>query len=373
MAEPTFTNDVTPSGKPHLRMFWYFNGEKIRKTFPAQKAADKWVRNRRKGAGVVERSLMDTDGPEQADIITALKLSREHAFTLTEAARAYIEAQPAPMVTVTLEEAEKEFYIHCRRENVRPITITKYEQAFRMLRAKVAKPATEISRSDINQFLDNPDWSFATRNWYLRHCRTMFNWLLANERIAASPFAGIKQKRTDEKAPCILTVKQTDALMKASAKSDKGTLPYLAIGIFAGVRPAGIERLTWEDIDLRQKVIQVPGSTNKTRDRYVCEMQPNLVKWLRTVKGAEIIPTNLRKRYEAVRTAAKIEWATTSCATLLPAIIWPPSKTPARPLSNSDTKEIRPCCSATTGTSSRRWRERNSSRFPLDPCFFASE
>ena len=289
-------------------MFWYFNGDKIRKTFSDQKSADQWVRKHRKGAGVVERSLLEADGTEQADIITALDLARENGFTLTEAARAYIEARPAVVARITIEDTESDFYQQCRRENVRTITVEKYEGALRMLKAKVNKPANEITKSDIEDFLDNPDWSFSTRNWYIRHCRPYFNWLLDAGRISTSPFGGVKQKPTDDVAPCIFTVKQTKALLKTAAESDRGTLPYLTIGLFSGIRPAGLERLTWNDIDLGQKVIHVPGATNKTRDRYVCDIQPNLLKWLQPIEGNDIIPINFRKRYEAIRLRAGIKW-----------------------------------------------------------------
>lgn len=308
MAEPKFTPTETPGGEPRVSMFWYFNGEKIRKTFKTEKEGKAWCRKQRKAAGTVERSILDADGPEQADIVTALDLARGHGFTLTEAARAFIESRPAKVELVEMVTAEREFLKHCRRENLRSTTVGNYERALRMLRVMVDKPATDITRSDIDDFLDNPDWDFATRNWYIRHCRPVFNWLLANDRIAKSPFKGVKQKAVDQKPPCIFMFKCAAVLMTAAHKHDPGTVPYLALGIFAGIRPESLSRLTWDDIDLRQKVIHVTGTTNKTRDRYVCDIQPNLVKWLRLMKGADIIPVNLRKRYEAVRRISKVEW-----------------------------------------------------------------
>ena len=308
MAEPKFTAIETAAGKARVAMFWYFNGEKIRKTFKSQKEGEKWCRGHRRKAGTVERSLLDADGPEQADIVTALDMAREHGFTLTEAARAFIDAKPVEVADLELEDVEREFLRHCHRENRRQTTINNYERALRMLRMKVLKLANEITRSDIDEFLDNREWDFATRNWYIRHCRPLFNWLLEQDRIAVSPFHGVKQKSVDEKPPCVLTVKQTAKLMAAAVAHDPGTIPYLALGLFAGIRPSGLERLTWKDIDLRQKVIHVTGSTNKTRDRFLCDMQPNLSKWLKLAKSNDIVPTNFRKRYEAVRLIAGTEW-----------------------------------------------------------------
>ena len=82
-------------------------------------------------------------------------------------------------------------------------------------------------------------------------------------------------------------------------------LPYIAVGAFAGLRAAEIERLEWQDIDFEENEIAV-SSENKTGERHV-DMLPALREWLpfRQLSGP-VTPANLRKHFECAREAAQI-------------------------------------------------------------------
>jgi integrase len=56
-------------------------------------------------------------------------------------------------------------------------------------------------------------------------------------------------------------------------------LPFHAICMFSGVRTAECERLTWDNIDFKDRTIVVTKANSKTAGRRI-ETQPNLVAWL---------------------------------------------------------------------------------------------
>jgi integrase len=60
----------------------------------------------------------------------------------------------------------------------------------------------------------------------------------------------------------------------------KNFLPFLAIGAFAGLRSAEIERLEWKEIDFTGGFITVEGQKAKTRSRRIVPILPNLAQWL---------------------------------------------------------------------------------------------
>src|SRR6267142_837623 len=62
--------------------------------------------------------------------------------------------------------------------------------------------------------------------------------------------------------------------------ADSETLPFWAIGAFAGLRRAEIERLAWNEIDFEAGVIEVKESKSKTASRRLVTIQPNLYEWL---------------------------------------------------------------------------------------------
>ena len=89
-------------------------------------------------------------------------------------------------------------------------------------------------------------------------------------------------------------------------------LPYIAIGLFAGLRRAELERLDWSEIDFESGLIEVTAQNSKTAQRRFVTMQPNLREWLlplRKHKG-NVTPQNcFRELFEQARAAAGIvEW-----------------------------------------------------------------
>jgi integrase len=85
-------------------------------------------------------------------------------------------------------------------------------------------------------------------------------------------------------------------------------LPFWAIGAFAGLRRAEIERLTWSEIDFDADVIEVKASKSKTASRRLVTIQPNLRAWLalyRTRIG-RVCPVNLKRKLNDDRERAEL-------------------------------------------------------------------
>jgi len=101
--------------------------------------------------------------------------------------------------------------------------------------------------------------------------------------------------------------------------ADSETLPFWAIGAFAGLRRAEIERLALNEIDFEAGVIEVKESKSKTASRRLVTIQPNLCEWLapyRTHTGP-VCPVNLQQKINADRERAglRTDGRTTGCGT----------------------------------------------------------
>lgn len=57
-------------------------------------------------------------------------------------------------------------------------------------------------------------------------------------------------------------------------------VPYLAIGAFAGLRAAEIQRLDWSRVKLAERHIEVTAGTAKTASRRIVPISDNLAAWL---------------------------------------------------------------------------------------------
>ena len=96
--------------------------------------------------------------------------------------------------------------------------------------------------------------------------------------------------------------RRSASLLKAALASDTTMLPYLTLGIFAGIRPHEIMRLSWKDIS--GQGILLKGHKAKTRQRRFVSVQATLESGFRLT--GQIPPTNKRKRLEAIREAAGV-------------------------------------------------------------------
>src|SRR5207248_4608051 len=89
-------------------------------------------------------------------------------------------------------------------------------------------------------------------------------------------------------------------------------LPYIAIGLFAGLRRAEIERLDWSEVDFESGLIEVTARNAKTARRRHVTIQPNLREWLlplRKHRGNVTPEATFRQAFNQARTAAGIdEW-----------------------------------------------------------------
>ncbi|MGI8435938.1 MAG: tyrosine-type recombinase/integrase [Chthoniobacterales bacterium] len=144
-----------------------------------------------------------------------------------------------------------------------------------------------------------------TRNNFRRVLIVAFNFAKGRGYCLANPaFTTAKAKVVD--APVrILTAKETTRLLNAATEE---TLPYFAIGAFAGLRSAELARLDWSNVDFESGLIEVTAKKSKTARRRFIKMQPNLVAWLAPYRlhTGSVLPINARKKLEAVRKVAKL-------------------------------------------------------------------
>jgi len=109
-----------------------------------------------------------------------------------------------------------------------------------------------------------------TRINYLRVFTSFFNFARTRRLIEFNPRDknAIKRPKLDESLPAVFTVKEVECLLYTASDKASAIVPYLAIGFFAGIRTAELERTNWQDIDFSAKLITVrPEVAEKWRQR----------------------------------------------------------------------------------------------------------
>jgi integrase len=147
-----------------------------------------------------------------------------------------------------------------------------------------------------------------TRNHFRRLLIVAFNFAKGRGYCVANPAAESARAKEIESAVGILSVEETARLLESAAPE---VVPYLAIGAFAGLRRAELERLDWREVDLQSGLIEVTAAKAKSARRRFVRIQPNLGRWLQphAQLSGSVVPPNYRELLNTAREAAGIvDW-----------------------------------------------------------------
>jgi integrase len=158
-----------------------------------------------------------------------------------------------------------------------------------------------------------------TRNNFRRVLNVAFNF--ARDRGYSVDNAAEKSAKAKavETPAGILSVEEASRLLE---NAPENLVPYIAIGAFAGLRRAELERLDWKEVDLQEGLIEVTAKKAKSARRRFVEIKPNLLLWLRAYAQpcGPVTPCGYRKLLARARRAAG-RGQTMPYATVLRAII----------------------------------------------------
>ena len=162
----------------------------------------------------------------------------------------------------------------------------------------------QISSSMIeNWFLGNK-WQRSTIDGVIAKIGPFFSWCVREGYCQINPCGAVKRPRRDDSPPSIFTPHESRRLLLTAFKTDPGMIPYLAIGLFAGVRPLEIQRLQKQDFT--EQYIEITAAKAKTRKRRLVSLSNNLKLWLRL--GGDLPPINKPKRLSKILQKAGLEW-----------------------------------------------------------------
>ncbi len=170
------------------------------------------------------------------------------------------------------------------------------------------QPVAAITSSAIDDWLRALPVSPVTRNHYRRLIVLAFNFAVHRGYAPTNPAEKTAKAQERGSKIGILTTAEAARLLENAARE---ILPYIAIGLCAGLRRAEIERLDWSEVDFESGLIEVKAEKSKTAQRRFVTIQPNLREWLLPVRKhkGSVRPEDFRKRFDQAREGAGIvDW-----------------------------------------------------------------
>jgi integrase len=297
--------------RPHLKFVVNYReaGQRKRRFFEAKEPA--------KTFAALKNIELQRNGTEHAEFPTALRVMAQNAVeqlkpfgkTIADAVSFYLPHLQASNRSCTFAELLAELLPAKKADGASKPYLTDLRCRLGQFESVFGnRLVSEIQAHEIDRWLRDLDVSPVTRNNSRRVLRTAFSFAVAHNYCVENPAAKTAKAKEIEGTVGILSVPETARLLEAA---DAELVPFIAIGAFAGLRRAEIERLDWSEVDLDQRLITVQAVKAKSARRRFVKIHANLAKWLAPYAAHRgmVAPGNCRKMLEATRAAAGIkEW-----------------------------------------------------------------
>lgn len=276
-----------------------------RKFFDTRREAENEERETAKqstNAGVVVGAL---SSKERTDVNIAIHDAKELGMSLREIVEAYKKLMSKNAVTSkkTLSEVIAETIAFKRKKGAdeRYVGPLKYflerfakgrlpaegDLNPRWIGDQNKTPIAAITPADIEAWLgdlkgdDGGQPAPSTVNGVINKLSAMFALaFFPFEYIPSNPMDKVMRLPDKGKTPLIYTPQQISDLLWVCRQTDKAFLPYMVLGMFAGVRPEELEKLKWSHIDLKGGELSIDETVAKMGERRYPKFEPLLGPWL---------------------------------------------------------------------------------------------
>lgn len=303
------------------------NGKRVRKFFKTKKAASTFVHETKiKLANEGLSALTIGDDLRIMAVQCAEQLS-PYGKTLADATAYYLDHLQRTERSCTFTELVASFTAAKTKDGASDRYLSDLRTRFgRVTQDFGPRKVATIDAREIDDWLRDLPLSPQSRNNFRTVLHALFAYAEGRGYCALNPVAKTAKAKLVDKAPDIFTPAEAQALLEAAlpapppepgATADAGEpwlgnpdiIPALAIGLFAGLRQAEIERLDWSEVDLGRSFIEVTAEKAKTKKRRLVKMEPNLASWLAPFvrKTGNVMPPNYRHKLDATWRKAGLE------------------------------------------------------------------
>lgn len=273
------------SGKTAWQVACMVNGERIREAFPTKAEAET------KATQI--RQMIENEGAAALNVPIALRVEADKCakmlepfpgMTITEAVEYYVERVLRYRTAPTVASVLAEMIEAKRTSGRRSLTIKSFRtRGERFCKTFGNRRLSSVTAEEINQWMNDKavhgsELGAVSRINYLVVIGNLFNYGVRRSYCDANPVKLVDRPSREDGEPGIFTVAQCVRLLEHSEKYR--LLPYVAVGLFAGLRAAEMQRLDWNAVRLSERSIIVGSEVAKKRSRRVVEINDTLAAWL---------------------------------------------------------------------------------------------
>lgn len=289
---------------------WKENGKRKRKFFATQKDAETWADL--KNTELANYGIRALTMPEdlRLEAVKAAEQLRPFGRSLSEAVDHFISHMSSCARSCTIQLLIEEF-VESRRNKGRSHRYVKdlRSRLERFRKVFGNRVTATLTTREIDSWIIGLGLGPQSQNNFRAVLSTLFSYAVSRGYASTHPVSAIEKAKVIADAPGILAPGGMASLLNIARETQPDMLAYLAIGAFAGLRIAELERLAWKNVDLAARYIHVTARASKTAKRRLVKIEANLAAWLAISKCSEeqVRPLNHRTKLLRIREKAKLK------------------------------------------------------------------
>ncbi len=217
--------------------------------------------------------------------------------SIIEAARYFAKRHPSKMPKKTVPEIVQELLETKEQDGVSDVYLKDLKGRLGRFEKKFTGKIALVTAAEIEGFLrglktepkangeTSKPLSGKSRNNYRRAIGTLFNFAEARGFLARG-LGEMESVALAKEQHGEIEIFRPEEMAALLAAADPKLVPFLAIGAFAGLRHAELQRLDWAEVRLDDGFIEVKASKAKTASRRLVPISANLKLWLKPLHKA---------------------------------------------------------------------------------------
>lgn len=307
------------------------NGKRVQKFFRSKAAAEDYLKEQ---SGMLKEHGHSALALTEADRIlfqSARDRLAKACATISEATDFFLATHKPLKDAVSLGRLLELAALDKELAGARPRYLTQFRSSCRsFIAGREDAPAGGVTRDEVKRWILGSGFAPKTQRTYLGDLRTLLEWGVQEKYLRTNPIAGkdgfIELSAETEAEIAVFDVKQCARLLKMALlgnyltfdrvkkefRDELGLRPllgYLALAMFAGVRPDEIKRADLARLELTMGTVVIRGRDAKTRQRRVITLERTARIWLRLWRrlcpaATSFVPVNFDRKMKALKKGA---------------------------------------------------------------------
>jgi integrase len=308
--QPTVRQENPPGRSPRWRVELRPNGRRQRNFFSTEQQALEFVAKEQARTHELGQRAAGISGALLEDAIRADEILRRFpGVTLLDAAESYAKAHDNKQRSKTARAVADELIAANKANGLTLVHRTDVEDRLGKFCDTFGETLmADITTKEAEKWLANLGRTYKAQSVvnFHRIAKRLFAYAVPRGYCEKNIFTTIDKPKV--KAKETVGIFTPDELQAILLEAHPDLLPWLAIGAFAGLRTAELDRLHWEDINFERGYVEVKSSKSKTAKRRLVPITDALAAWLEPYKNkgrtGSIRPKNFHNKRRAAYRAA---------------------------------------------------------------------